>query len=116
MKIFIIAIITLLIFAGLSSYSFSDICCMFSSSRYYGWPYPYLVLNKSVETLPEAERIKTDSAPDLVSAGWEWNFNTHMTRGLLGSPALSLAADLGLSFLLALFLFGIHKFIKNGKK
>jgi len=86
---------------------------MFGASRYYGWPYSYLSLSKSVDTYEEAEHVKTDSASTLVDAGWELKFSTHMTRGLLGSSVLSLSADLLISFVIALALIFAFEKIKN---
>ncbi len=109
MKTFFIILFSIIIFIGFSFYSYSEICCMFSASRHYGWPYPYLVLNKSVNTYTEAECVKTDSAFNLIDAGWELKFSTHMTKGLLGSSVLSLLADLFVSFAIAfalIFTFG----------
>jgi hypothetical protein len=105
MKTFFAILLAVIIFIGFSLYSYSEICCMFSASRYYGFPYPYLVLNKSVETYAEAERVKTDSTSVLIHAGWKLNFGTHITQGALGSPVLSLLADLAISFALAFALF-----------
>lgn len=86
---------------------------MFGAGRYYGWPYPYLSLSKSVETFIEAEHVKTDSAFSLMEAGWKLKFSTHMTRGLLGSATLSLLADLLISFVIAFALIFAFEKIKN---
>ncbi len=86
---------------------------MFGASRYYGWPYPYISLNKSVDTYEEAEHVKVDSAFTLMDAGWELKFSTHMTRGLLGSATLSFSDDLLISFVIAFVLIYIFGKIKN---
>lgn len=67
-------------FIAASSYSYSNICCMFSASRYYGWPYPYLSLNKTVQTLAEAGLIKTLTVPELIHRGWRFNFSGDMLK------------------------------------
>jgi len=115
-RTFITVLFAILIFAGFSFYTYSEICCMFSASRYYGWPYSYLVLNKSVDSYLEAERVKSDSALVLMEDGWKLSFSTHMTKGLLGSAILSLLADLVASFFITLvLLFGFDR-IKGVKQ
>jgi len=110
MKIFFSILLAVLIFSGFSLNAYNEICCMFSASRYYGWPFPYFVLNKSVETYAEAERLKTDSTFALIESGWQFNFSTHMTQGVLGSPVLSLLADVMISIVLGFVLvFGLSR-------
>jgi len=102
----IIFVLGLLLFVLLSLHSFSDICCMFSATRYYGWPYPYITLQKTVETLEEAELIKTETTMALLQNGWRFHFVAPMTGpDLIGSPLLGFLADMLLSFSLVYFLF-----------
>jgi hypothetical protein len=109
-------IVGFLIFAALSFYSYSEVCCMFSSTKYFGWPYSYLVLNKTTDDYSEALRIKTESIPSLINGGWKWRFSTHMTKGFLGSPIFSLAANLLFSFFTAYALICLIGFLKKISK
>lgn len=49
----------------------SEICCMFSSVRYYGWPNAFIRISKTTEFLEEAKKIETESFSYLISNGWE---------------------------------------------
>lgn len=81
MKKYLIILVLSLIFFGFSSlYSYTDICCMFSASKYYGWPYPYLNLNKTVETLGEANLVKSLPAQELIKRGWKFNFSSDIVN------------------------------------
>ncbi len=111
-KVFVVGF-ALIIFTGFSLYSFSEICCMFGATRYYGWPYPYLVLNKTVETYEEAVLVKNEPASSLMASGWEMRFSTHMTRSVLGSPVFSLIADIAISFAIAITLFFLFSRVKR---
>jgi len=111
-----ITLLAIFIFLLFSSFSYSNICCMFSASRYYGWPFSYLSLHKAVETYEEASRIKTDRFWELKKDGWEFSFSVEAVPSkpyqsiALGSPAIGLILDLGLSFALAWGIFeGIKK-------
>lgn len=95
------------IISSLSSYS--DICCMFSASRYYGWPYPYLSLQKTVDTLAEANQIKTNSVLELTKNGWQFHFSGDMSNTSPFGSAGNLILDIGLSFLVAYLLFWAGK-------
>jgi hypothetical protein len=81
---------------------------MFSSSRYYGWPYPYLSLQKTVETFAEANRVKTDSIVALTKAGWQFRFSGDMLRTSPFGIGGNLVFDLLVSFILAgvIYWFG----------
>jgi hypothetical protein len=105
-----------ILFIATSLYSYSDICCMFSASRYYGWPYPYLSLQKTVDTFAEASKIKTDSVLELTKNGWQFNFSGDMLKtspfGALGNFILDIVISFfsaGLLFLLSKKLFHILK-------
>jgi uncharacterized membrane protein YccF (DUF307 family) len=118
-KYFLAFIFGLFLFSITSSISYSEICCMFSASRYYGWPYPYLVLNKTVETYEEAEHVKNDSISALMNTGWKLSFGNHMTKSLLRSPVLSMLSNLAISFatfFVLIFAFGKVKTTKIEKK
>lgn len=56
---------------GLSFVSRSEICCMFSASKYFGWPNAYLYLNKETDNLKEAKKVETESAINLLEDGWK---------------------------------------------
>ena len=117
MKKYSTIIFAIIIFIGLSFYSFSEICCMFGASRYYGFPYSYITLGKTVESYQEANKVNTESALALIKDGWKLSFSTHMTKGLLGSSFFSLLADLTVSFLIAIGLTEtISKIKKTAKK
>lgn len=117
MKKIILIAVSLLVFLGFSLYSYSEICCMFGATRYYGWPYSYISLSKSVETYEEAKRVKQDSALELKKDGWQWRFDVRMSqKSILGSSVISLMTNLGLSFIIALAAFGAYDKLKSGKK
>ena len=114
-KYILIFCLGIIFFVATSLHSYSDICCMFSSSRYYGWPYPYLSLQKTVDNLEEANQIKTDSVSNLIKNGWQFNFSGDMVItspfGALGN----LVIDIALSLAGACLLFWVGKKI-NPKK
>ncbi|MFA6410464.1 MAG: hypothetical protein WCW26_02710 [Candidatus Buchananbacteria bacterium] len=97
-KYLLIFSLGLIFFLGTSLFSYSDICCMFSASRYYGWPYPYLSLNKTVETLAEANQVKTLPVWQLITQGWQFHFGGDMLNSSPLGGIGNLAFDLALSF------------------
>jgi phage host-nuclease inhibitor protein Gam len=110
MKTRLIIAIGLLVFLSSSLISFSEICCMFSATRYFGWPFPYLTLSQEVATRVEAELIHTESVRSLMATGWQWRFAPHMTRSALSSPFVSVALDILVSFgLTAFFVYVFGK-------
>jgi len=92
---------------------------MFGASRYYGWPFPYLSLHKTVETYEEASRIKNDRFWELKKDGWEFSFSTEVVPSksyqsiALGSPVIGLMLDLGLSFVLGWGIIKASKLVSN---
>jgi hypothetical protein len=86
---------------------------MFSATRYYGWPFPYLSVHKEVDSYEEASLVTTEPVSTLVSSGWKANFSGHTEKSLLGSPSLSFLADLIFSFAIALSVLLVLIIIKR---
>jgi hypothetical protein len=82
---------------------------MFSSNRYYGWPYPYLSLHKTVETLEEANRIKTDSALELTKDGWQFSFSGDLLKSSPFGTFGNLIVDIIFVFVFAGISFFVGK-------
>ncbi len=101
MLIFCLGVI---VFVITSLYNYSDICCMFSASRYYGWPYPYLSLQKTVDTLEEANQIKTGSVSELIKNGWQFHFSGDILRSGPFGTVGNFVLDATLSFISAFLL------------
>ena len=99
----------LAVFSISSLYHYNNICCMYSSERHYGWPFPYLSLWKSTDIHAEAELINTESIFSLLSKGWHLVFASDMTSPFIWPIALSinLAVSLGISLAIILILRGI---------
>lgn len=55
----------------------SDICCMFSATRYYGWPSSFIVVNKTTEFLDEAKKVETKNLVSLMKDGWKISFGAN---------------------------------------
>jgi hypothetical protein len=83
---------------------------MFSASRYFGWPYPYLSLQKTVDTLKEANLVKTDSVSDLVKNDWQF----HFAGDMLNSSPLGQAGNLIVDILIC--FVGAYILVLAGKK
>ena len=89
---------------------------MFGATRYYGWPFSFISLHKTVETYEEASRIKTDWFWDLKKDGWEVSFSANpispkpLQALALNNPMIGVVFDMSLSFLL---IWGINKIYKK---
>lgn len=92
-----------LIFVVSSFYSYSEICCMFFSARYFGWPFSYLSLHTTTDIYEEAMSVKTDSIYSLMKSGWQWTFSTSMLSWV-GFSIYGLLIDLLVSLVLACVL------------
>ncbi|RJR31961.1 hypothetical protein C4569_00845 [Candidatus Parcubacteria bacterium] len=112
-KFIIIFISGLALFAALSFYSYPSICCMFSANRYYGWPYPYLNLHKTVETLDEANLVKTENVFDLMRNGWHFSFSGDMVNSSPLGPLGNIFVDFIVSIIFAGIIFYFVKFIRH---
>ena len=55
----------------------SDICCMFSASRYYGWPSSFILVNKTTEFLDEAKKNETENLVSLIKNDWKISFKAN---------------------------------------
>ena len=99
----------LLTFGATSLNSYNNICCMYSAERHYGWPFPYLSLWKSTETLAEAQLVETESTFNLLSKGWHLVFAGDMANIFAWSTALTIniIVSLGVSLAIILILKGI---------
>ena len=91
-KLAVVAVWAVL-FGTASLHSHSEVCCMFMSTRHYGWPYPYISLYKEVETYDEAAQVYSQPARTLLDRGWRPAFAGDLTGPDAG---LGLFVDLGL--------------------
>ena len=91
---------------------------MFGSNRYFGWPFPYLNLHKEVETYTEADLVRTLSVPELLRRGWQFDFGFDIEApGLVGGPAMNLAADLALALAVGFLVArGFSRLAASSKK
>ncbi len=55
----------------------SDICCMFSASRYYGWPSSFILVNKTTESFDEAKKVETENLINLIKNDWKVSFKAN---------------------------------------
>lgn len=71
MKKRIITIILATILFGLSFlYTKNEICCMFSPTRYQGWPFS-VEISKQTWNYNEATKIYSSSTMSLLAQGWQ---------------------------------------------
>lgn len=94
----------------------SDICCMFSASRYYGWPNSFILVNKTTESFDEAKKVETENLISLIKNDWKVSFKANE----IGQYGLSSMAILNLIisyifYLVIAFLIvkGVCYFYKN---
>ena len=83
----------------------SEICCMFSGIRYYGWPNAFITVSKTTESLEEAEKIKNKNVIFLIKNGWRVNFGGGVGKyGISPSGGFNLVTNylfyLAISYLL----------------
>ena len=117
-RVIIAATVGLVLFLSASIYSYTRICCMFGSNRYFGWPFPYLSLHKAVETYEEAALVKTLPVPVLMRRGWKIDLDLDIeARGLFGSAVLNLIADLALAMAAGAFVErGLRRVLSRARK
>lgn len=89
-RIFVLAIV----FIWLTSIAFAknEVCCMFSSCRFYGFPGHFVSVCKVTESFEEADKVRSQSVFTLISNGWDLHFADDMYDPLPG-PAASLLVD-----------------------
>lgn len=121
-KIYLIAFLLSCLFVGFSVLiSHSEICCMFSASRYYGWPNDFLILNLTTDSFETARMVKTASTIELMKNGWDFKFGAHYlgSHGISSSAYMNLVANFVFYYLISFILIKIYLyqkvFFKNKK-
>ena len=73
----------------------TDICCMFTATRYYGWPSSFISVSKTTETLDEAKKVDSEKLTNLLKDGWQVRFNADYIRrmGLSSIAVINLATN-----------------------
>ena len=94
----------------------TDICCMFSASRYYGWPSSFILVNKTTESFDEAKKVETENFFNLTKSGWKVSFraNEFGKYGLSSITILNLIVNYIFYLVIAfLIIKSVHYFYKN---
>ena len=73
----------------------TDICCMFTATRYYGWPSSFISVSKTTETLDEAKKVDSEKLTNLLKEDWQVRFSANYIRkvGLSSSAIINLATN-----------------------
>jgi hypothetical protein len=108
-KIIVLLSLTLLLTSTLIYRS--EVCCMFSGARYYGWPSAFVTVSKTTDNLDEAKKIETNNLPYLLRNGWKMYFGAGMGQyGVSSSAIFNLITNYLLYLIIASLL------VKNLKK
>lgn len=112
MKKFFYLSISLFLLFLFSFISRSEICCMFSSSRYYGWPSVYISVNKTTDSLEEAKKVETESGYFLLKNGWQPRFSGHYLGSYGATSSALLNLILNFLFFLTVSILLVNSAIK----
>ena len=99
-----VLILSILLFISTSLIKRSEICCMFSATRYYGWPNVFITVTKTTETLKEAKKVETESLNHLLENGWKMRFGSDF-MGIYSWTSvalLNLLINMGICYLITL--------------
>lgn len=77
----------------------NEVCCMFASCRYYGFPGSFLAVCKTTDSYAEAEKVNHTPTSALLEQGWRLHFAGNPLDPLPG-PSASLFVDSALALLL----------------
>lgn len=92
-----------------------DICCMFSATRYYGWPNSFITLSKSTDLLIEAKKVESENLSYLLQNGWEARIGAEMTGkyGLTSSGTINLFLNILSSLAIGSLIVFVGREIKK---
>jgi len=74
-RIALTLILAIILFCLSFFYAKNEICCMFASNRYRGFPYQIISIYKETDDIEEAEKVYSLNDFELLSQGWKLKVN-----------------------------------------
>ena len=73
-KVLPIIIFSFLFLIISSFFNRQSLCCQYTGTRHYGWPFSFFTISQTTDSLEDAKQVFTQPASSLLQNGWDTNF------------------------------------------